>query len=175
MQASSSAVPDDSAGTGERLASEHPHDGLPLDQLLGQSAEIDGVTGQTPRLYTPEEAATILSGHPAPFSAHTGDVTPGGLRAAAHRRQIPFRLWRGKVRFTSDDLQVAILQAAVAAAAPPDPTPPARARGTTRSHRAAGRLTSTMPNGPAEHELGTRRRLTAKTAGHHYRHPAGEL
>ena len=104
------------------------------------------MNADAPRLYTPEKAAEILNGHAAPFSARAGDVTPGGLRAAAHRREIPFRLWRGKVRFTDEDLHGAVTTTAVPAvpAGPPPGSitlPPGR-----RSHSGRPGRVHAAPN-----------------------------
>ncbi len=117
-----------------------------------------------PRLYTPEEAAEILNGHAAPFNARAGDVTPGGLRAAAHRRKIPFRLWRGKVRFTDEDLRAAVAKTAVPAlpAAGSIPMPRSRPALGGRSRRGSP---GALPN-VSSSLAGTtsRRQLTAKAA-----------
>jgi hypothetical protein len=129
---------------------------------------------QAPRLYTPEEAAAILSGHPAPFSARAGDVTPGALRAAAHRRKIPFRLWHGKVRFTSEDLGTAVLQSAVAALPRPAEVPVSCVRRTGISHSSRRRTGTAMQAAPDHGQTGTRRQLIAKAPAHGRRPPVGE-
>jgi hypothetical protein len=129
---------------------------------------------QAPRLYTPEEAAAILSGHPAPFNARAGDVTPGALRAAAHRRRVPFRLWRGKVRFTSEDLRTAVLQSAVAALPRPAEASVPCVRRTGVSHSPRRRPGTAMPAAPAHDQTGTRRQLVAKAPAHGRRPSAGE-
>jgi hypothetical protein len=126
------------------------------------------------RLYTPEEAAAILSGHRAPFSARAGDVTPGGLRAAAHRREIPFRLWRGKVRFTGEDLRTAVLQAAVSALPAPAEASVPCVRRTRATHPPRRRSASAARDIPPQHGPGTRRRLVARTPGHGGGSAAGE-
>jgi hypothetical protein len=123
------------------------------------------MNAEAPRLYTPEEAAAILNGHPAPFSARAGDVTPGGLRAAAHRREIPFRLWRGKVRFTDEDLQAAVAQTAVLPFAVSGGIPPTScgfALRPGRSRRGAHANSANVSASAAS--CRSRRRLIAKTA-----------
>ena len=132
------------------------------------------MTADAPRLYTPEQAAEILNGHAAPFSARAGDVTPGGLRAAAHRREIPFRLWRGKVRFTDEDLRGAVTTTAVPAVpaerAPGGITlPPGR-----RSHSGRPGRVHAASNAASPAEVaGPARRLTAKTVRTGAGRPAG--
>jgi hypothetical protein len=117
-----------------------------------------------PRLYTPEEAAEILSGHAAPFNARAGDVTPGGLRAAAHRREIPFRLWRGKVRFTDEDLRAAVAKTAVPAAAAPDSIPMPRSRSALGGRSRRGSLGTPANVSGSSADAASRRQLTAKAA-----------
>ena len=123
------------------------------------------MNADAPWLYTPEEAAEILNGHAAPFSAGAGDVTPGGLRAAAHRREIPFRLWRGKVRSTDEDLHGAITETAV----PAVPTEPAPGSITLRhgrrphSGRPGRRIHAAPDASGSTATAGSARRLVAKT------------
>ncbi|HUY49417.1 MAG TPA: hypothetical protein VMV92_27450 [Streptosporangiaceae bacterium] len=117
-----------------------------------------------PRLYTPEEAAEILNGHAAPFNARAGDVTPGGRRAAAHRREIPFRLWRGKIRFTDKDLRAAVATTAVPALPAADSIPMPRSRPALggRSRRGSPGTPANVSSSPAG--TTSRRQLTAKAA-----------
>src|SRR6266851_821561 len=122
------------------------------------------MVADAPRLYTPGEAAEILNGHAAPFNARAGDVTPGGLRAAAHRREIPFRLWRGKVRFTDEDLRAAVAKTAVSAVAAADSIPMPRSRPALggRSRRGSRGALTNVSSSPAG--TTSRRQLTAKAA-----------
>jgi hypothetical protein len=138
---------------GQRVTAEQPGKARPSDELT--------------RLHTPEEAAAILSGHPAPFSARAGDVTPGGLRAAAHRREIPFRLWRGKVRFTGDDLRTAVLLAAVPISPPPAETRGPCGTGTSGRHPGRRLVTSAARENPVPHGTAAPRRLIARKPGRH--------